>query len=45
MTGLLSRRELLLGFAALPVASHIAAAETYPSHPVRILVATSAGAR
>ena len=37
------RRELLLGLAALPVASRIAVAETYPSRPVRILVATSAG--
>jgi tripartite-type tricarboxylate transporter receptor subunit TctC len=43
MTAFVKRRELLLGFAALPVASHIAVAEPYPSHPVRILVATSAG--
>ena len=43
MTAFVKRRELLLGFAALPVASHIAVAETYPSRPVRILVATSAG--
>src|SRR6202163_356364 len=42
MTAFVKRRELLLGFAALPVASHIAIAETYPSRPVRILVATSA---
>jgi tripartite-type tricarboxylate transporter receptor subunit TctC len=43
MTAFVKRRELLLGFAVLPVASHIAVAETYPSRPVRILVATSAG--
>ena len=43
MTAFVKRRELLLGFAALPVASHIAGAESYPSRPVRILVATSAG--
>ena len=43
MTAFVKRRELLLGFAALPMASHIAGAETYPSRPVRILVATSAG--
>lgn len=43
MTAFVKRRELLLGFAVLPAASHIAIAETYPSHPVRILVATSAG--
>ena len=42
MTAFVKRRELLLGFAALPVASHIAGAETYPSRPARILVATSA---
>ena len=42
MTAFVKRRELLLGFAVLPVASHIAVAETYPSRPVRILVATSA---
>jgi len=43
MTAFVERRELLLGLAALPVASRIAVAETYPSRPVRILVATSAG--
>ena len=43
MTAFVKRRELLLGFAALPMASHIAGAETYPSRPFRILVATSAG--
>ena len=43
MTASVKRRELLLGFAMLPVASRIAVAETYPSRPVRILVATSAG--
>ena len=43
MTAFVKRRELLLGFAALPMASHIAVAETYPSHLARILVATSAG--
>jgi tripartite-type tricarboxylate transporter receptor subunit TctC len=43
MTALVARRELLLGLAALPLASPIAVAETYPSRPVRILVATSAG--
>jgi tripartite-type tricarboxylate transporter receptor subunit TctC len=43
MTAFVKRRELLLGFAVLPAASHIAVAETYPSRPVRILVATSAG--
>jgi tripartite-type tricarboxylate transporter receptor subunit TctC len=47
MTTLVTRRELLLGLAALPsalpLASRIAAAETYPARPVRILVATSAG--
>ena len=42
MTAFVKRRELLLGFAALSVASHIAGAQTYPSRPVRILVATSA---
>ena len=40
---LMNRRELLLGLAALPAASRIAAAQTYPARPVRILVATSAG--
>ena len=43
MRAFVQRRELLLGLAALPVASRIAVAETYPSRPVRILVATSAG--
>ena len=43
MTAFVKRRELLLGLAALPVASRIAVAEAYPSRPVRILVATSAG--
>ncbi len=42
MTAFVKRRELLLGFAALSVASHIAGAQAYPSRPVRILVATSA---
>jgi tripartite-type tricarboxylate transporter receptor subunit TctC len=43
MTAFVKRRELLIGFAALPVVSHSAVAETYPSRPARILVATSAG--
>lgn len=43
MTAFVQRREFLLGLAGLAGASHIAAAETYPSRPVRILVATSAG--
>jgi tripartite-type tricarboxylate transporter receptor subunit TctC len=43
MTALVKRRELLLGLATLPVALRMAAAETYPSRTVRILVATSAG--
>lgn len=43
MTAIIKRRELLLGLAALPAASHIAFAESYPSRPVRIVVATSAG--
>lgn len=43
MTALVTRRELLVGLATLPTASRIAAADTYPSRPVRILVATSAG--
>ena len=43
MTAFLKRRELLLGFAALPLVLNVAVAETYPSRPVRILVATSAG--
>ena len=40
------RRDVLrlsAGLAALPVASRLAFADTYPSRPVRILVATSAG--
>jgi tripartite-type tricarboxylate transporter receptor subunit TctC len=40
------RRDLLrlsAGLAALPVASRLAFADSYPSRPVRILVATSAG--
>jgi hypothetical protein len=41
MRAFVQRRELLLGFAALPVAARIAVAETYPSRAVRILVATS----
>ena len=43
MTVFVKRRQLVLGLAALPVASRIAVAKTYPSRPVRILVATSAG--
>ena len=43
MPTLVKRRELLLGLAALPAASRVAAAQTYPARPVRILVATSAG--
>jgi tripartite-type tricarboxylate transporter receptor subunit TctC len=43
MTAFIQRREFLLGLAGLPGASVIALAETYPSRPVRILVATSAG--
>src|SRR5262249_58196256 len=43
MNVLVKRRELLLGLAALPAAARIALADTYPSRPVRILVATSAG--
>jgi len=43
MTTFIKRRELLLGLVALPAASRIAFAETYPSRPVRIIVATSAG--
>jgi tripartite-type tricarboxylate transporter receptor subunit TctC len=43
MPTLVKRRELLLGLAALPAASRIAAAQAYPARPVRILVATSAG--
>ena len=39
MTAFVARREFLLGLAALPLASRIAGAETYPSRPVRILVA------
>jgi hypothetical protein len=33
MTACVQRRELLLGLAALPVASRLAAAETYPGSP------------
>ena len=43
MTAFVQRREFLLGLAGLAGASHIAIADTYPSRPVRILVATSAG--
>jgi len=43
MTAFVKRRELLLGLAALPLASRSAIAESYPSRPVRIIVATSAG--
>src|SRR3954464_2874657 len=43
MTAFIKRRELLLGLAELPLASRFALAETYPSRPVRIIVATSAG--
>ncbi len=43
MTASLKRRDFLLGLGTMPVASCIAFAETYPSRPVRILVATSAG--
>jgi tripartite-type tricarboxylate transporter receptor subunit TctC len=43
MTAFVQRRAFLLGLVGLPAASQIAVAETYPSHPVRILVATSAG--
>lgn len=43
MIPFVQRREFLLGLAGLAAASHNAAAETYPSRPVRILVATSAG--
>src|SRR6266516_7753379 len=43
MRAFVKRRELMLCLAALPVASRIAVAETYPSRPVRMLVATSAG--
>jgi tripartite-type tricarboxylate transporter receptor subunit TctC len=43
--GILRRDMLRLsaGLAALPVASRLAFADTYPSRPVRVLVATSAG--
>src|ERR1700722_10734466 len=43
MKAFVKRRELLLGIAALPLVLNVAVAETYPSRPVRILVATSAG--
>jgi tripartite-type tricarboxylate transporter receptor subunit TctC len=43
MKAFVQRRELLLGIAALPLVLNVAVAETYPSRPVRILVATSAG--
>jgi tripartite-type tricarboxylate transporter receptor subunit TctC len=43
MTAFLKRRELLLALSALPAISRIAAADAYPSHPARILVATAAG--
>jgi tripartite-type tricarboxylate transporter receptor subunit TctC len=43
MAAFMQRRELLLGLAALSAAPRIAVAATYPSRPVRILVATSAG--
>ncbi len=43
MTASLKRRDFLLGLGTIPAASRIAFAETYPSRPVRILVATSAG--
>jgi tripartite-type tricarboxylate transporter receptor subunit TctC len=43
MTAFVKRRELLLGLATLAIAPCLALAETYPSRPVRILVATSAG--
>jgi tripartite-type tricarboxylate transporter receptor subunit TctC len=40
------RRDVLrlsVSLVALPVASRLAFADTYPSRPVRVLVATSAG--
>src|SRR5437764_15268896 len=40
------RRDILrlsAGLAVLPVASRLAFADSYPSRPVRVLVATSAG--
>jgi tripartite-type tricarboxylate transporter receptor subunit TctC len=43
MTVIMKRRALLLGLAALPAAARAAFAESYPSRPVRIVVATSAG--
>jgi tripartite-type tricarboxylate transporter receptor subunit TctC len=43
MTALVQRREFLLGLVGLAGTSRSAVAETYPSRPVRILVATSAG--
>jgi tripartite-type tricarboxylate transporter receptor subunit TctC len=42
----LPRRKFLLlaaGAAALPVASRVARAQTYPARPVRLIVATAAG--
>ena len=42
----LPRRKFLLaaaGAAALPVASRVAKAQTYPARPVRLIVATAAG--
>jgi tripartite-type tricarboxylate transporter receptor subunit TctC len=43
MAVLVKRRKFLLGLVALPVGLRLAVAESYPSRPVRILVATSAG--
>lgn len=43
MTARLPRRGFLIGLAGVAGAPRIAVAEAYPSHPVRILVATSAG--
>jgi len=43
MTAFMQRREFLLGLAGLAGTAHSAVAEAYPSRPVRILVATSAG--
>src|SRR6476619_4912819 len=42
----LPRRHLLqlaVGAAALPTVAHIAAAQTYPTQPVRVIVPFSAG--